>query len=311
MRNARNWERTSRPSLANDRLNLVLDRFYSSGATLTHQDEQLIQVAIHRACHSLQPTANINDVQDICQDVYIKMIRGRMRFTYSGPLMWRGYVRRCASGCWSVWFQKRDNGVELSQELVGPEVAIDIFSDLVEKTLGETCFGYPEAVPLSVRRHWLWITRQFVWDGSTLEEVRQKAGGHLEAREARQWASNPALLADLAYRILYAQGQDGARSQAVTLRRAQRLRERLGRRAKVLRESGVWRRLAFEYRYVDELTVREIADRLCPLAEAVGYHLTYGMLNMWLSGGRIIRDIRKLLPAADADGLIEVETARR
>ena len=61
--------------------------------------------------------------------------------------------------------------------------------------------------------------------------------------------------------------------------------------AAVFRESGLWQRLAFQYRYRDDLTHRDIHERTADAGAVVGYSLTLGMLNVWLSNGRLLRQL--------------------
>jgi DNA-directed RNA polymerase specialized sigma24 family protein len=56
-----------------------------------------------------------------------------------------------------------------------------------------------------------------------------------------------------------------------------------------LTETAFWRRLVFQYFAADELPHRDIHDRTSPAADVVGYHLTLGMLNVWLSNGRLFK----------------------
>lgn len=73
--------------------------------------------------------------------------------------------------------------------------------------------------------------------------------------------------------------------------------ERRGRidAAPHLARPGVWQRLAFQYRYWDDLPHRDILDRVAPPAGVVGYEVTPGMLNVWLSGGRLLRRLARFL----------------
>jgi hypothetical protein len=58
-------------------------------------------------------------------------------------------------------------------------------------------------------------------------------------------------------------------------------------------EEGLWRRLAFQYRYVDNLQVKDIQERVEAAAQVVERALNFGVLNMWLSGGRLLRQLGK------------------
>ena len=66
-------------------------------------------------------------------------------------------------------------------------------------------------------------------------------------------------------------------------------------------QAGLWQRLAFEYRYRDDLALGDIHERTQPAAEVVGSKLTPGMLNMWLSGGRLLRRVAILARAQLGD----------
>ncbi len=56
--------------------------------------------------------------------------------------------------------------------------------------------------------------------------------------------------------------------------------------------SGLWKRLVFEYRYIEELPHRDIHNYLNPAAEQVGYKLTLAMLNAWISSDRMLQQVR-------------------
>ena len=53
--------------------------------------------------------------------------------------------------------------------------------------------------------------------------------------------------------------------------------------------TGLWQRLALEYRFREDLPHRDILERVGPASDVVGYDLTPGMLNVWLSNGRLVR----------------------
>lgn len=59
-----------------------------------------------------------------------------------------------------------------------------------------------------------------------------------------------------------------------------------------LKATALWRRLVFQYAASDELPHRDILDRTEPSATAAGYSLTLGMLNVWLSNGRLLRALK-------------------
>ncbi|MDW8366093.1 MAG: sigma factor [Abditibacteriales bacterium] len=59
----------------------------------------------------------------------------------------------------------------------------------------------------------------------------------------------------------------------------------------VLGGRGLWQRLVFQYRYGDDLPHRDIQERTQPAAEHVGYEVRLDVLNVWLSGGRLLRQL--------------------
>ena len=58
-------------------------------------------------------------------------------------------------------------------------------------------------------------------------------------------------------------------------------------------KSGIWSRLAFEYRYRHTLPHRDIQERIHPAANVVHYEINLKMLNSWLSGGRMLDRVRQ------------------
>jgi DNA-directed RNA polymerase specialized sigma24 family protein len=66
----------------------------------------------------------------------------------------------------------------------------------------------------------------------------------------------------------------------------------------VLAAPGLWQRLAFQYCYADGLPHRDIHERTAAAAELGGYSLTLGMLNVWLSNGRLIARLARYWAAA-------------
>jgi DNA-directed RNA polymerase specialized sigma24 family protein len=65
-------------------------------------------------------------------------------------------------------------------------------------------------------------------------------------------------------------------------------------------KSGLWRRLAFEYRYRYNQPLRDVHDRIHPAALVVRYALTPEVLNMWISGGRLLDKLRRAYDAREA-----------
>ncbi len=55
-----------------------------------------------------------------------------------------------------------------------------------------------------------------------------------------------------------------------------------------LTSAGLWKRLVFQYFAAQELPQKQILERTQSAAQSVGYELTEGMVNVWLSGGRLI-----------------------
>ncbi|HLV79281.1 MAG TPA: sigma-70 family RNA polymerase sigma factor [Chthonomonadaceae bacterium] len=66
---------------------------------------------------------------------------------------------------------------------------------------------------------------------------------------------------------------------------------------------GLWKRLAFQYCYTDDLPHRDIQERTQPAAERAGYTVTLAALNGWLSQGRLIRQLaRHVADILEGDG---------
>ena len=65
-----------------------------------------------------------------------------------------------------------------------------------------------------------------------------------------------------------------------------------------LKSPGLYKRLVFQYHAADELPHRQILERTCPVAEVGTFSLTEGMLNVWLSNGRLFTQL-----AAQAKGI--------
>jgi DNA-directed RNA polymerase specialized sigma24 family protein len=53
------------------------------------------------------------------------------------------------------------------------------------------------------------------------------------------------------------------------------------------RTPGLWQRLAFQYRYADELSQLDILERVQPPAESAGYAVTSAAITAWISGRRL------------------------
>jgi hypothetical protein len=79
------------------------------------------------------------------------------------------------------------------------------------------------------------------------------------------------------------------------------VRERAGiDAAPHLARTGLWQRLAFQYRYWDDLPHRDIQERVAPPAEEVNVEVNAGMLNVWLSGGRLLGRLARYMERANA-----------
>lgn len=77
-----------------------------------------------------------------------------------------------------------------------------------------------------------------------------------------------------------------------------------GRQA--LMERGLWQRLAFQYKYRDSLPHQDIQDRTQPayrqVAEADHPEITLGMLNVWLSNGRLLERLGRFVRGQEGEG---------
>jgi DNA-directed RNA polymerase specialized sigma24 family protein len=61
----------------------------------------------------------------------------------------------------------------------------------------------------------------------------------------------------------------------------------------IFHDAGLWKRIVFQYYAAHELPHRQILERTEPASTAAGYRLTLGMLNVWLSNGRIFCELAK------------------
>lgn len=59
----------------------------------------------------------------------------------------------------------------------------------------------------------------------------------------------------------------------------------------ILRQGPIWKRIVFQYFAAEELPHRDIHDRTAGPAELAGYSLTLPMLNVWLSNGRLFKQL--------------------
>lgn len=72
------------------------------------------------------------------------------------------------------------------------------------------------------------------------------------------------------------------------------LQSALGMRTMTLFQTpGLWQRMAFHYNYVEELPHLDINARLQPAAERAGYKINPGILNVWLSGKRLLTSLAR------------------
>jgi len=53
-------------------------------------------------------------------------------------------------------------------------------------------------------------------------------------------------------------------------------------------QPGLWRRLAFQYRYLDELAHQDIEERIAPAAQQVDFLISQTVLQGWLSSRRLL-----------------------
>jgi len=77
----------------------------------------------------------------------------------------------------------------------------------------------------------------------------------------------------------------------------------LGENRVVLGEIDLWKRLAFQYWYGEEITQKEIMERLEEPAMEGGYRLTAGTLNVWFGNRRLLDQLQKNLQKRQDDGL--------
>ncbi len=68
-----------------------------------------------------------------------------------------------------------------------------------------------------------------------------------------------------------------------------------------LKEPGTWKRLVFQFSVANELPQRHILECLGPPAAISGYSITAGMLNVWLSNGRLLAQLATYLSKRSAD----------
>lgn len=63
--------------------------------------------------------------------------------------------------------------------------------------------------------------------------------------------------------------------------------------AKVLGDPGLWKRMAFQYWYCEEIPLCDVYERMHPASDQVAYKLNTNMLNTWLSGGQLRKRLVK------------------
>jgi len=68
-----------------------------------------------------------------------------------------------------------------------------------------------------------------------------------------------------------------------------------------LAQPQIWKRIVFQYFAAEELAHRDIYDRTAPPAEMAGYALTLGMLNVWLSNGRLLKQLAQYAAAQQGE----------
>jgi hypothetical protein len=69
-----------------------------------------------------------------------------------------------------------------------------------------------------------------------------------------------------------------------------------------LRSPGLWKRLAFQYHTFHELPHKQILERTEPAAHEGGFVLTAGMLNVWLSNGRLFQQLASYAARSKENG---------
>lgn len=87
------------------------------------------------------------------------------------------------------------------------------------------------------------------------------------------------------------------------LAKAHRLREALGRQPHAiagLAAPDLWKRLVFQYHAESEFPHLQILERTQPSAEVFGYRLTGGILNVWLSNGRLASQLARYVQTQQA-----------
>ena len=72
-----------------------------------------------------------------------------------------------------------------------------------------------------------------------------------------------------------------------------------------LMDQGLWQRLVFEYYCRDTTQHRDIYERTAYAAELAPYHLTVGMLNVWLSNGRLMAKLAKYVSSQVTEASIK------
>lgn len=63
----------------------------------------------------------------------------------------------------------------------------------------------------------------------------------------------------------------------------------------------IWKRIAFEYSYLNGLSRQDVFERTAPIARIFGYSLSFGTVNMWLSGARLANELRVALVSGTAE----------
>jgi hypothetical protein len=64
-----------------------------------------------------------------------------------------------------------------------------------------------------------------------------------------------------------------------------------------LSKAEFWRRVAYEYREIEDLPFKQIEERMIGAAAEAGYSLNEKMLTTWLSGGRLVEALGKFIVA--------------
>ena len=351
------------------RLDLALIAFYgkdraSDDRTIAPMREAVMQsVRSHRVYF-----ANADDVEDIAQDVWFKVIERRDTFDYRGWRQWRKYISQISLRLWQDWWRdrKRFSGHE-PEGTTG--VVLTHGRDVVDRAAGDLWFSYDHNLSQLERNRQVFAAQLSILEGLSWEQAAPLINPPIDRETFDKWRNDPAAIRDMAYRELYFSGSRlfkgllslenepnlgqlfmeardkppkgvgippwkwaevvaiiwrygfGYSKQHINQRLDNKLndedlrtlfdrcsdllpfykcmlnlQEHLGPRSnEILLHRGIWFRLAFEYWYRDELELEDVFERMSPQAKLADFHLTLGMLNVWLCGKRLLRQLAKRL----------------